>query len=61
MFQNPKCFLNVEKIKSAVKKKLINIPVRDFKNFFEQWMKCWEQCKELEGVLTLNSVAVIRK
>jgi hypothetical protein len=32
-----------------VKKFLTCIPVKDFKNCFEQWPKCWEHCKELEG------------
>jgi hypothetical protein len=36
-------------INSSVKKILTDIPVQDFKNCFEQWPKCWERCKELEG------------
>jgi hypothetical protein len=36
-------------IKSSVKKMLIGILVQDFKNYFEQWLRHWEHCKELEG------------
>jgi hypothetical protein len=32
-----------------VKRILTDIPVQDFKNWFEQWPKRWEHCKELEG------------
>jgi hypothetical protein len=28
---------------------LTDIPIQDFKNCFEQWLKRWERCKELEG------------
>jgi hypothetical protein len=28
---------------------LADIPVQDFKNCFEQWLKHWEHCKELKG------------
>jgi hypothetical protein len=41
-----KCFLDVEDIKSSVKKMWTDIPVQDFKNCFEQWPKCWEHCKD---------------
>jgi hypothetical protein len=44
-----KSFLDVEDIKSSVKKFLTDIPVQDFKNCFEQWLKRWEHCTELEG------------
>jgi hypothetical protein len=44
-----KCLLDVEDSKSSVKKILTDIPVHDFKNCVEQWLKCWEHCKELEG------------
>jgi hypothetical protein len=41
--------LDVEAIKSSVKKCLTDIPVNDFKNCFKQWPKHREHCKELEG------------
>jgi histone-lysine N-methyltransferase SETMAR len=44
-----KRFLDVEDIKSRVKKILRDIPVQDFKNCFEQWPKHWEHYEELEG------------
>jgi hypothetical protein len=28
---------------------LIDIPVQDFKNYFEQWLRHWERRKELDG------------
>jgi hypothetical protein len=28
---------------------LTDIPVQDFKNYFEQWPKRWEHYKELQG------------
>jgi hypothetical protein len=40
---------DAENIKSPVKKKLTDIPVKDFKNCFKQWPKRWEHRKELEG------------
>jgi histone-lysine N-methyltransferase SETMAR len=36
-------------IKSSVKKMLTDIPVQNFKNYFEQWPTHWQHCKELEG------------
>jgi hypothetical protein len=42
-------FLDVVDNKPSVKKILTDIPVQDFKNYFERWLKCWEHCKELEG------------
>jgi hypothetical protein len=30
-------------------KKLTDIPVQDFKNCSEQWLKRWEHCKEIKG------------
>jgi hypothetical protein len=44
-----KRFLDVEDIKSSVKKFLTDIPVQDSKNCFEQWPKHWEHRKESEG------------
>jgi hypothetical protein len=44
-----KHFLDVEDIKSSVKIILTDIPVQNIKNCFEQWLKCLEHCKEMEG------------
>jgi transposase len=44
-----KHFLYVEDIQSSVENIFTYIPVQEFKNCFEQWPKCWENCKELEG------------
>jgi hypothetical protein len=44
-----KHFLDIEDIKSSMKKILTGIPVQDFKNCFEQQLKGWGHCKELEG------------
>jgi hypothetical protein len=44
-----KRFSNVEDIKSSAKKMLTEIPVEDFKNCSEQWLKGWKHCKELQG------------
>jgi hypothetical protein len=44
-----KCFLDTENIKSFGKKILTDIPIQDFKNCFEHWLKHWQHCKELEG------------
>jgi hypothetical protein len=44
-----KHFSNAEDIKSSVNKCLKEITVEDFKNSSEQWHKCWEHCKELQG------------
>jgi hypothetical protein len=44
-----KCFLDIEDIKSSVKKILTDIPVQDFRICFERWPKCWQHCKVLEG------------
>jgi hypothetical protein len=44
-----KCFLDVEDINSSVKIILTDIPIQNFKNCFEQWLKCVEHCKEMEG------------
>jgi hypothetical protein len=50
-----KPFLDIDDIKSSVKKILEGIPVQDFKICFEQWPKHWENCKELEGDYLKNS------
>jgi hypothetical protein len=42
-------FLNVEDIKLSVKIILTDIPVQNFKNCFEQWLKHLEHHKEMEG------------
>jgi hypothetical protein len=42
-------FSEVEDFKTPVKKILMDIPVQDFKNCFEQWLKRLKHCKELEG------------
>jgi hypothetical protein len=52
-----KCFLDVEDIKASVKEILTDIPVQDFKNCFEQWLKHREHCKELEGNYFLTDKA----
>jgi hypothetical protein len=44
-----KHFLDIEDIKSSVKKNVDRHFCSGFKNCFEQWPKCWEHCKELEG------------
>jgi transposase len=44
-----KSFSGIEDIKSSMRKFLTDIPVLDFKNCFEQWLKRWEHRKELEG------------
>jgi hypothetical protein len=44
-----KRFSDIEDIKSSVKKMLADIPVQNFENCFEQWLKHWEHRKELEG------------
>jgi hypothetical protein len=41
--------VDVEDIKSSVKNTLTDISVQDFRKCFEQWLKCWEHCKELGG------------
>jgi hypothetical protein len=42
-----KHFLDAEDIKSVMKI-LKDIPVQDFKNYFEQWPMHWAHCKEIE-------------
>jgi hypothetical protein len=44
-----KCFSNIEDINLSVKIILTGIPVQDFKNCFEQWLKHLGHCKEVEG------------
>jgi histone-lysine N-methyltransferase SETMAR len=44
-----KRFSDLVNITSYVKKVLTDIPVQDFKNYFEQRPKHWEHCKNLEG------------
>jgi hypothetical protein len=44
-----KCFSDIEDVKYSVKNVLTDIPVQDFNNCFEQSIKHWEHCKELEG------------
>jgi hypothetical protein len=41
--------LDIEDIKLSMKKVFTDIPVQDFKNCFEQCLKCWEHGEELEG------------
>jgi hypothetical protein len=44
-----KHFLDVEDIRSFVRKKKIGNYGQDFKNCFEQWPKHWEHCEEFKG------------
>jgi hypothetical protein len=55
LFQNLRSVLkgkglsDIGNIKLCGEKKLTDIPVQDFKNSFEQWLKYWERCKHLQG------------
>jgi transposase len=51
---NGKRFSDAEDIKLSVKKILADIPVQNFKNHFEQWLKHWEYCKELDSTCPLK-------
>jgi hypothetical protein len=43
-----KRFSDAEDNESSAEKNS-DIPVLDFKNCLEQWLKRWEHCKEMEG------------
>jgi hypothetical protein len=49
----------IEDIRSYVKKTFTGIPVQHFKNCFEQLLKGWEHCKELEEITWKNSRLLI--
>jgi hypothetical protein len=49
-----KHFLDIEDIKSPVKKNLTDIPVQDFKNCFDQWSKCWEHYEDWREITLKN-------
>jgi hypothetical protein len=42
-------YSDVEDVISYVKRILTDILVQDLKNYFEQYPRRWERCKELEG------------